>query len=193
MNLFLFAKNSLEIDYLGRKCKVGKVRNVKFTFEYASEMDNGINLDEMIDAYDKIQIYSWLSIGAGVSSGVASGVGGGLTKACCQGVTTGVDEGAGLAASKAHDTKGAVDECKELAKIMASAYPRIRGLLTYEECVCKRIWFISYTTWEKTTIGPSAWHELVGGVNFNEGWLPPDSFETEEEAKRNIKEELSMK
>lgn len=37
------------------------------------------------------------------------------------------------------------------------------------------------------------WHELVGGVNFNEGWLPPDSFETEEEAKRNIKEELSMK
>ena len=192
VNLFLFAKNALEIDYLG-KCKVGEVRSVKFTFEYATEMDNGINFDEMIDAYDKIQIYAWLSVGAGIGSGAAAGAAGGLSKACCQGVTTGVDEGAGLTASNAHDTEGAVDMCKKLAKIMASAYPRIRGLLTYEECVCKKIWFIPYTTWEKKTIGPSHWHELVGGVNFNEGWFPPNSFETEEEAKRNIKEELRKK
>lgn len=102
-------------------------------------MGNGFKLDEMIDACNKIQIYSWLSIGSGLCSGAA----GCLSKACCQGVTTGVDEGVGLAASNGHDTKGAVDTCKELAKIMASAYPRIRGLMKYEECVCKKFLFIS--------------------------------------------------
>lgn len=95
-----------------------------------------------------------------------------------------------MAASDSHDTNGAVDMCKKLAKILASAHPRIRGSLTYEECVCKKFWFISYTTWAKKTIGPSPWHDLVGGVNSNDGWFAGDVFETEEEAKENIKNEL---
>ena len=189
VNLFLFAKNALGIDFLGN-CEVGKVRNAKFTFEYATDTGNGIDIDEMIDAYDNIQIFAWLSIGAGVGSGAAAGAAGGLAKACCQGITTGADEGAGLAASDSHDTNGAVDMCKKLAKILASAHPRIRGSLTYEECVCKKFWFISYTTWAKKTIGPSPWHDLVGGVNSNDGWFAGDVFETEEEAKENIKNEL---
>jgi hypothetical protein len=195
INLYLFSNNSMDIDWLGLKCEVGKIRNKRFVFQISNQSDNGIDINEAIEFSQACNQVATMATCANVAAAAAAAaggyIGGGVAAATTAGVPAGTDVAADCLIGKAYDKKGAKKKLQKMAEILGRACPKIRGKVRYEKCVCKKFIFVSWTTWETMETAPTEWHEIEGGAHIN-GGVMGSPYETLEQAKESIINELSQ-
>ena len=193
INLYLSSNNSMANDRLGLKCKVGDIQNEKFVFKFSNQQGDKIDIDKAIEFSETCNRAAMVSLCGNVASAGASCLGACVASGAEAGVSTGVTAGTDVCCDyligSACDTKKGNMSLRDMAKLLASGYPKIKGRLEYEKCVCKKILFISWTTWEKKETDWTAWHEVAGGSHITEGWFG-QPYETVDEAKKSIKDEL---